>query len=507
VIRFEEIPEILGELQRVGLPPSWPQGEIAQVTQDSRSVRGAGAVFVAIQGTTGDGRAYVSGAAARGAACAIGPPPAPSDSPIPYLSVLDPRKAIAVLAARFHGNPSREIDVVGITGTNGKTTTTWLLHTIWEECGIRSAVAGTLGVGSPRDLIGAAHTTPDAPHFQESLRSLVCGGVQAVAAEVSSHALDQDRVYATRFRATVFTNLTRDHLDYHGTFDKYLKAKQRLFHPAGRGDPALCPAIVNLDDPVAGSLTAGTPDPVFGYGTDTQAFARMEFCEATLKGLILRVRGPRGPIEIRSPLIGAFNAMNVLSAYTTAMALGLQEDLILRALDRGVRVPGRMERIDLGQPFLVVVDFAHTPDALRRAGDALRSLLLPGARFILVFGCGGDRDHGKRSEMGGIAAALADRIVLTNDNPRTEDPRAILESIRNGVRTGGREPDVIEPDRAAAIRTALGLARNGDVVLIAGKGHETYQETAMGRRDFDDRAEARAGLEELGWGRQTEPRR
>jgi len=502
-MRFEEIPGILGDLLCEGIPPSWPRGEITQIEQDSRRVRARGAVFVAIPGTSGDGRAFVEDAAARGARGALGLPQGREEAPgeVPYLAVRDPRKAVARLAARFHDDPSHDLSVVGITGTNGKTTTTWLLQSVWEECGIRAAVSGTLGAGDPRGLIGATHTTPDAPRFQETLRGFVDHGVRAVAAEVSSHALDQDRVYATRFRCAVFTNLTRDHLDYHGTPEAYLDAKRKLFRPEGRGDDALCPAVVNFDDPAGRAIIEGSPDPIFGYGAASDAFVRLERLDARAGGLSLRVRGPRGPREIRSPLVGGFNGSNVLAAYAAAVVLGLPEDSIERALALDVRVPGRMERIDCGQPFLVVVDYAHTPDALARTLDALRLIVADDGRLVVVFGCGGDRDHGKRPEMGEIAASRADRIVLTNDNPRTEDPRAILDAISSGVRAASGVPELVEPDRALAIRAAIGMAREGDVILLAGKGHETYQETAAGRRDFDDRAVARETLALLGWTR------
>jgi UDP-N-acetylmuramoyl-L-alanyl-D-glutamate--2,6-diaminopimelate ligase len=498
VILFEEIPAILGELLLEGPPPSWPRGEVGSVEQDSRRVRGGGTIFVAIPGTTGDGRDFLADAASRGAQGAIGLPPVPAGG-IPYLSVREPRKAVAILSARIRNDPSHEIDVAGITGTNGKTTTSWLLQSIWEECGLRAAVSGTLGAGDPRGLTGATHTTPDAPRFQEALRDLVDRGFRAVAAEVSSHALDQDRVYATRFRCAVFTNLTRDHLDYHGTLDAYLDAKRKLFRPEGRGDAGLCPSVVNLDDPAGRMIVAGGIDPVRGYGEAPDSFVRLESIDARADGLALRVRGPRGVRVIRSPLIGGFNGSNVLAAYTAAVVLDLPEEGILSALARGIRVPGRMERVDRGQPFLLVVDYAHTPDALARTLDALRRLT--NGELIVLFGCGGNRDHGKRPEMGAIAAARADRIVLTNDNPRSEDPQAILDAIEAGVRSAGREPDRVEPDRALAIRAALGMARDRDTVLLAGKGHETYQETAAGRREFDDRSVAAGVLSDMGWSR------
>ncbi|MDM7917513.1 MAG: UDP-N-acetylmuramoyl-L-alanyl-D-glutamate--2,6-diaminopimelate ligase, partial [Candidatus Eisenbacteria bacterium] len=369
---------------------------------------------------------------------------------------------------------------------------------IWEGCGLPAAVSGTLGAGRPGALRAATHTTPEAPRFQASLRELLAEGYRAVAAEVSSHALDQDRVYATRFRAAVFTNLTRDHLDYHGTLDAYAAAKAKLFHPEGRGDASPCIAVMNLDDAASSKLRAGSPDPLFGYGTRPACAIRLESLEATPEGLRLRVLTPRGARTVRSPLIGTFNGWNLLAAYATAWACGLPPDAVEERLARGVRVPGRMERIERGQPFLVVVDYAHTPDALARAIEALRPQTR--GRLTVLFGCGGDRDHGKRPEMGRIAAERADRVIVTSDNPRSEDPRSILEAIVEGVREAGREPDLVTLDREEAIFAAVAGAGSQDALLIAGKGHEDYQETAQGKRPFDDREVAARALASQGWG-------
>jgi UDP-N-acetylmuramoyl-L-alanyl-D-glutamate--2,6-diaminopimelate ligase len=494
VIRFEDVPGILRGLLDADIPNDWPNGEITQVEQDTRRITRT-ALFVSIPGTREDGRAYLSEAAALGARAVVGP--APASGSLPYLAVRDPRKASALLSARLQGDPSRELDLIGITGTNGKTTTSWLLHSVLEGCGIPAAVSGTLGTGRPGTLAAATHTTPDAPRFQEALRGLVGQGIRAVAAEVSSHALDQDRTYGSRFRAAVFTNLTRDHLDYHGTFEAYREAKRRLFHPAGRGDTAPCTSVVNLDDPSAGALTAGTSDPVFGYGTSPEARARLETLEADANGVRLRVSTPLGRREVRSPLVGGFNGWNLLAAYATALAIDLPAGRVEAALAKGVQVPGRMERVERGQPFLVVVDFAHTPDALERALAALRAITR--GRLIVLFGCGGDRDAGKRPQMGSIAARGADRVIVTSDNPRSEPPEAILEAIVRGVRAEGREPDAVRLDREEAIREAIALAHPDDTLLIAGKGHEAYQEIGGVRRPFDDREAAARCLAERGW--------
>ncbi len=496
MIRFEDIPRILEEFVCEAVPGDWPHGDLSRVEQDSRRIATRG-LFVAIRGVQEDGREHIPDAAARGASAVIGPPP--RSGPLPYLSVRDPRRSAALLSARHNGDPSHVLEVVGITGTNGKTTTSWLLQSIWEGCGIPAAVSGTLGVGRPGALRAASRTTPEAPRFQGALRELLEEGYRAVAAEISSHALDQDRTYATRFRAVVFTNLTRDHLDYHIDLAAYRDAKKKLFDGALRGDPTQSLAVMNLDDPASEEILRGSADRLFGYGTNPSAFVRLKTLEARAGGLLLRVATPAGERAVRSPLIGAYNAWNLLAAYATALALGLPIEKVEEAIARGVQVPGRMERITRGQPFLVLVDYAHTPDALGRALDALRPLTE--GRLAVVFGCGGDRDQGKRCEMGRTAATRADRVLLTSDNPRSEDPMAILRAIDEGVRAGGGAAEIVTADREEAIFAALTSAVAGDTVLIAGKGHEDYQETAAGKRPFDDREVARRALSSLGWGR------
>ncbi len=493
MIRFEEAPRILGDLVMGPLPERWPAGEIAGVEQDSRRI-GPRCLFVCVRGLKDDGRGYIASAADRGALAAVGEPPAPQG--LPYLQVADARKAAALLANRWNADPSHSLDVVGITGTNGKTTVSWLLQSIWEECGIPSAVSGTLGAGRPETLTGGSHTTPDAPRFQGTLRELREGGYRAVAAEVSSHALDQDRVYGTRFRAVVFTNLTRDHLDYHDTIERYREAKHKLFTPEGRGEPSSCLAIVNMDDPSSPHILRGSTDSLRGYGTAPGCFVRLRDLSAHADGIDLRLSAMGSERVVRTPLIGAFNGWNVLAAYTTALALGLPAEKVEASVSRGVRVPGRMERIDAGQPFLVLVDYAHTPDALGRVLAALRPLTR--GKLIVLFGCGGDRDHGKRCEMGACAAA-ADRIVLTSDNPRTEDPQAILQAVRSGILAQGRDADLVTIDREEAIFFAVGAAEAHDTLLLAGKGHEGYQEIGSLRRPFDDREVARRALASRGW--------
>ncbi len=482
MIRFEDVPVLLGPMLLGPIPGDWPEGEIASIEEDSRRIHAPG-LFGCIQGTQQDGRTYVGEAVARGARAAFGLPPV--EEGLPFLPVREPRKAIAILSARMAHNPSERLDMVGITGTNGKTTTSWILQSIWERCGIPAAVLGTLGSGRPGALRATSHTTPDAPRFQSLLHDLVDEGYKAVSAEVSSHSLDQDRTYATRFRGVVFTNLTRDHLDYHGTFDAYRQAKRKLFDRESRGDDSVAIAVVNLDDPLGAQLARETKDRLVGYGTSPEAEVRLRSITTAPDGGHLDLTTREGGRRLFSPLIGEYNGWNLLAAYATALAIGLPIEEVESGVARGITIPGRMETIDAGQPFLVLVDYAHTPDALERALLSLRPLTQ--RRLHVLFGCGGDRDPGKRAPMGRIAARLADRIILTSDNPRSEDPGKILEAIELGVRLEGRSPDSIEVDRQDAIRQVLEEAADGDVVLLAGKGHEDYQETASGRRPFDDR--------------------
>ncbi|MBD3161478.1 MAG: UDP-N-acetylmuramoyl-L-alanyl-D-glutamate--2,6-diaminopimelate ligase, partial [Candidatus Latescibacteria bacterium] len=495
VIRFEQVPEILGERLCGALPEDWPAGEIRSVEQDSRRIRPPG-LFVAVRGTREDGRRYLEDAAANGARAVVGQPP--PEGPLPYLMVDDARRSVAMLSVLQAGDPSARLELIGITGTNGKTTTSWLLQAIWEGCGVDAAVLGTLGSGRPGALRAASHTTPEPPRFQALLRDLSDEGYRAVAAEISSHGLDQERSYGTRYRAVVFTNLSRDHLDYHGTFGAYRDAKRKLFHPAGRGRPDPVVAVANSDDPATEAILEGSPDRRVTFGSDPAAEVRLRAMEASAQGIRMQIEVAGAVRAVVSPLIGAYNGRNLLAAYAAAFAVELPLDRVEQAIARGVHVPGRMERVDAGQPFLVIVDYAHTPDALERVLAALRPLTA--GRLSVLFGCGGDRDPGKRSEMGEIAGRLADRITLTSDNPRSEDPGAILDAIRTGVRAGGREPDLVTPDREAAIFETIAAADAGDTVLVAGKGHETTQETVAGRTPFDDRRVATRALRSRGYG-------
>jgi UDP-N-acetylmuramoyl-L-alanyl-D-glutamate--2,6-diaminopimelate ligase len=436
--------------------------EIAAITRDSRDVA-PGALFCCIPGATADGHRFAADAVAAGAVALLVERELELD--VTQVVVDDARVATGRVAAAFHGHPSRSMDIVGVTGTNGKTTTTWLLQSIFDAAGRPSDMIGTL-TSRP----GGPPTTPDAIELQQLLASMRDRGVTTLAMEVSSHALAQSRVEGTRFAVGVFTNLTRDHLEYHETMEDYFSAKARLFEP-GRSDVA----VVNVDDPRGRLLLDAARIPTRAYSlgdlTDLRVGATSS---ATWRGHRLVV-----------PLGGAFNVSNALAAATAALELGIDEETIVRGIAGAPPAPGRFELVDAGQPFLVVVDYAHTPDGIEQVLRSARELVEDG-QLTIVFGAGGDKDTGKRPQMGAVAARLADVVVLTSDNPRSEDPERIIGDIRAGV--DGNAYVVAEPDRRAAIALALGRATAGDVVVIAGKGHETTQTIGNDVIPFDDRS-------------------
>jgi UDP-N-acetylmuramoyl-L-alanyl-D-glutamate--2,6-diaminopimelate ligase len=444
-----------------------PTVEVASVTMDSRAV-GPGTLFACVPGARADGHTFAPGAVSAGAVALLCE--RPLDLPVPQLIVSSVRRAVGPVAAAVHGDPSQSLVVAGVTGTNGKTTTTALLAAIFEAQGWSATALGTLT---------QARTTPEAPELQRRLAELAADGRRAVAMEVSSHALDQFRVEGVRFAAGVLTNVTQDHLDYHGTMERYFEAKARLFEPERTGV-----AIVNRDDPwgrrLIDKLAGGRP-PVETFGIDDA-----HELEIRPGGSRFRWEGER----VRLVLGGRFNVLNALAAARCAAALGVAPDAIAAGLGSVERVPGRFEAVDAGQPFSVLVDYAHTPDGLRQALTAARELTAE--RLIVVFGAGGDRDHDKRPLMGQVAASIADLVVITSDNPRSEDPGAIIQQVA----AGAEDPDRVQrvPDRVEAIETAMWVAGPGDVVVIAGKGHETGQEVAGQYRPFDDVAVARESI-------------
>ncbi|MGH7414198.1 MAG: UDP-N-acetylmuramoyl-L-alanyl-D-glutamate--2,6-diaminopimelate ligase [Candidatus Rokuibacteriota bacterium] len=475
---------------------------VTGIAYDSRKLA-AGELFVAIPGFKDDGRRFAADAVGRGAAVVVaeGADPLPGSATARIL-VPSSREALARLADAYHDHPSRRLTVVAITGTNGKTTTSLLVEALLGAGGRPTGVIGTIQyrVGSQAEPAG--QTTPEALELQSLLARMVRAGVGGAAMEVSSHALALHRVDGIALDVAVFTNLTQDHLDFHRTIEAYRDAKARLFALLAASRKPKRAAVVNTDDPAgAAMLGAAAADPgvrPITFGLHGPAELRPRRWESGVDGTRLEVVSSRGPIDIASPLVGEHNVMNLLGAVGVGLALDMEPGQIGETLSRVATVPGRFERVEAGQPFLVVVDYAHTPDALERVLTTARKLLGAGGRLGVVFGCGGDRDRGKRPIMGGIAARLADRAWVTSDNPRSERPEAILAEIETGIppEAAGRHESTA--DRRRAIEAAVGWGREGDVVVIAGKGHETYQIIGAETLDFDDREVARAALRERG---------
>ncbi len=488
-----ELLHALDERHVVGALPSSVSGVVA----DSRRVK-PGDCFVAVPGFKQDARRFVPEAVRRGAGVIVtegGPLP---DVAVAQILVPSARRALARLAGFWYEHPSRALSLVGVTGTNGKTTTSYLVDALLRSRGAPTGIIGTIQYVLGAEVLPAHQTTPEALDIQAMLATMRERGVRGVAMEVSSHALALHRADGLEFDVAVFTNLTQDHLDFHGTFDSYRAAKRRLFELLAAGRKPRRTAVVNADDPSGAAMVAGLDVPVLTFGLGQGARVRPAEWRSSLDGIRLSADTPGGRLTLTSPLVGEHNVMNLLAAVATGLALGLPPETIARALGEVVAVPGRFERVDVGQPFLVVVDYAHTPDALERVLATARRLT-PG-RLAVVFGCGGDRDRGKRPIMGEIAARLADRVWVTSDNPRSEPPRAIIDEILVGARrvSGAGAQVSAEPDRRAAIHAALRWAARGDTVVIAGKGHETYQLVGSEVLPFDDRDVARRILLERG---------
>jgi UDP-N-acetylmuramoyl-L-alanyl-D-glutamate--2,6-diaminopimelate ligase len=442
--------------------------EVTDLTIDSRAVR-AGSLFCCVRGEHRDGHDFAAEAVRRGAVALL--VERLLDVPAVAQAVAaDTRAATGHLAAAFNGHPSRDLCVVGVTGTTGKTTTAHMLGAILARDGRRTTVLGTLS---------GARTTPEAPDLQRTLAHERAGGTQAVVMEVSSHALTLQRVAGTRFAAAVFTNLGHDHLDFHRTPDAYFAAKASLFTRSYADR-----AVINRDDAHGCRIAAATDCAVVTYGASDATDVRVDALESTFTW-----RGAR----VRCRVGGAFNVLNALAAATTAAELGVRVDAIAAGLGDLPRIPGRFENVNAGGDFAVLVDYAHTPEALANVIEAARGVAAAGGRVVVVFGCGGDRDAGKRPAMG-AAACAADAVVVTSDNPRSEDPRAIIDAILAGVPDARRAAVATEVDRRKAIEQACRAARAGDVVLIAGRGHETMQSVAGRDVPFDDAEVARAAL-------------
>jgi UDP-N-acetylmuramoyl-L-alanyl-D-glutamate--2,6-diaminopimelate ligase len=457
--------------------------EVTGISQDSRTVA-KGDLFVAIRGEKSDGWTHAGEAASRGAAAVVSDRPAPDGFPeaTPWLRVESARRALALLAARLAGDPAEKLVLAGVTGTNGKTTTAMLLESQLARRYGRAGFLGTVAYRTGRREIPAAQTTPEAPLLQKLLEEMVDAGVPAAAMEVSSHSLDLDRVAGCRFDVAVFTNLTQDHLDFHGDLETYFGAKKKLFAMRKPG----AAAVVNADDPFGRRLAAEVAPPVVTWSpTGSPATVRAENVRCDLDGTALDAVHPGGRFRITSPLLGRFNVDNLLGAAAAGLSLGLTEDDVAAGCAAVTRVPGRLERVEAGQPYPIVVDYAHTEDALRRLLLAIRDLT--DRKIILVFGCGGDRDRGKRAPMGRVAGTLSDIAIATSDNPRSEDPEAILSEVEAGLVASGATKYLKVADRREAIRTAVELANPGTIVVIAGKGHERVQVIGNQSLPFDDR--------------------
>jgi UDP-N-acetylmuramoyl-L-alanyl-D-glutamate--2,6-diaminopimelate ligase len=465
-------------------------GAVSGLAYDSRAVK-SGHVFVALKGLHADGTTFARQAIDRGAAAIVSEQPAPEGVHVPWAIVGDARLALALLATTFYRDPSREMRVVGITGTNGKTTTAYLLAGIFEAAGIRCGVLGTVAYKIGDELREATRTTPEAPDVQALLREMVDRGCGACAMEVSSHALALRRVDGMTFAAAVFTNLTRDHLDFHAGMDDYFRAKRRLFDMLPRN----APSIVNVDDPRGASLIDAGGRPLT-YAMQRPADVKSGPVSFSLDGLQFDVATPRDTLHVRSKLIGKPNVYNILAAVATATALEVSSDAIEKGLYALDAVPGRFQTVSgPNDDVTVVVDYAHTDDALRNLLETARPLAH--GRLITVFGCGGDRDRTKRPLMGAVAGRLSDVIVITSDNPRSEDPARIIEEIQRGITPDTRRERqslLTIVDRRQAIARAVEIARAGDVVLVAGKGHEKYQVVGDRTLAFDDVAVAREAL-------------
>lgn len=482
----------------VNLPEALQRLKIGGLCIDSRQLR-PGDLFLAFPGTRADGRDYIDAAVARGAVAVLAESRDLVLEPriVPIIPVRNLMRRLPVIASRFYGEPARDLMITGVTGTNGKTTCTQLLAQLLAQLTDQCGVVGTLGSRVVRRTASSRHddtgmTTPDPVRLQAILAEFKQQGARHVAMEVSSHSLDQDRVAAVPFRVAIFTNLTRDHLDYHGTLSNYIEAKLKLFRR-----PGLFCAIINADDPLAGRVrdAVGPDTQVLSYGLSDKADIRCEDVEASADGLVATLVTPWGEGELRSSLIGAFNLGNLMAVVAAASVQGFELADVLAAVPALQPIPGRMEVVRPGVQPLVVIDYAHTPDALEQVLKSLRSHCGTGGQLWCVFGCGGDRDQGKRSLMGTAASRFADRLVLTSDNPRNEEPQAIIDAILEGVR--GTHPTVLL-DRAAAIAHAIAQAAEVDVVVIAGKGHETYQEVVGQRLPFSDLYHARMALNQRG---------
>ena len=474
-----------------------PDLEIAGIAYDSRRVK-AGDLFVAIRGRRSDGHEFVGAAVEKGAVAVAVERLTGRDPEVSTILVPDSRKAHSKLAQAFYSNPFRQAALIGITGTSGKTTTSYLLESIVKAAGGKPGVLGTVNYRYSDKKIPAPVTTPESLDLIRLCREMVDHGVSHIVMEVSSHALDQGRTQDCRFNVAVFTNLSRDHLDYHQTMDEYFAAKSRLFTGL-QGDPSgrTPVAVINLDDPRGKDLMAMTPARVLTYGLAKECQVRADSIQLGKDGLNFLLRTPSGQGLVRSPLIGDFNVYNILGAAAAGLALNFSLEAVIRGIEALSSIPGRLERVENPRGLTLVVDYSHKPDALLKAMTSLKPYAK--GRLITVFGCGGDRDRGKRYDMGRLAGEHSDVAFITSDNPRSEDPLSIVKEIEKGIldsglRKGGNSHSgkgyFLEVDRRQAIRKAVAMADQTDIVLIAGKGHEDYQIIGSKKTPFSDQEEA-----------------
>ncbi|MEB3285019.1 MAG: UDP-N-acetylmuramoyl-L-alanyl-D-glutamate--2,6-diaminopimelate ligase [Candidatus Sericytochromatia bacterium] len=493
-MRLEDLQALIGADAPLGASGVDFEHSLKRVVYDARQAR-HGDIFCALPGTRVDGHQFLGQAALAGAGGAIvsrawahefG-----GEVPLPCWPVADTRVAMAKLAATLEGHPSRRLKLIGVTGTNGKTTTTFLIRSLLGEAGVQTGLLGTLGAEFGDRRIVTGFTTPQSPDLQGVLSQLADCGAEAVAMEVSSHAIEQARVYGCEFQVALFTNLTRDHLDYHGTMEQYAATKRRLVTADATGKAPQV-AVINLDDPQGQAFLSVAACPAVTYGIEARDAASLWASEvvSSSSGSQFLAHWNGQTCEVRMPLPGRFNVYNALAALATGLALGHDLSLLSSALERIPGVPGRVEVITPpSHPFTVWVDYAHTPDGLENVLQAARNL--NPKRLITVFGCGGDRDRTKRPMMGEVVARLTDLAIVTSDNPRSEEPAAIIREVLLGMR---RTTPLQEVDREAAIFRAIEIAQPGDLVLIAGKGHETSQVFSDRTIHFDDREVARRAL-------------
>ena len=488
---------LAGVALREALDPALANQDVTGLEYDSRRVE-KGFVFFAFPGSRVDGRRFAQNAMDLGALAVVSDLPRPegfTGSPNAWIEVEHGRNALATASANFYHHPDQRLSFTGITGTNGKTTTSYLIEAILRSAGRTTGLLGTIEYRLAGEVRPSPNTTPESLDVMRFAAELEARGGTHLIAEISSHALALGRVHGFRFHTAVFTNLTRDHLDFHGTMEEYGAAKRRLFAPPGQAAPKW--AVLNADDPVSKTMTPDhSGSRTIWYGVTGDAALRAENIVSGFSGLRFEVTWDGRRASVESPLLGRVNVSNILAAIGAGLTYGLDLEMTARAVAACRSVPGRFESVDAGQPFLVAVDYAHTDDALRNAIQTARSLSK--GKVVTLFGCGGDRDRTKRPLMGMAASELSGFVVLTSDNPRSEDPLAIMNDVLVGL---GRfdTPYVAEPDRAKAIRIAIERAQPGDVVLLAGKGHETYQILKDRTIHFDDRETAREILRSFGY--------